>query len=56
MHHANTRGVDKNTVFLVVDSRSILYFSNIVYLQVDWFSGYNWIMIEHYSVKGDKNH
>ena len=33
--------------FLVVQSRSILYFRKIVSVQVDWFTGYNRIMIEH---------
>ena len=31
----------------VVDSRSILHSSRIVYLQVDWFIEYNEIIIEH---------
>ena len=33
-------------VALVVESRSILYSSKIVCLQVDWFTVYNRIMIE----------
>ena len=33
--------------FLVVESCSILYSSKIVYLKVDWFTGYNGIRIEH---------
>ena len=33
--------------FVVVDSSSILYSSKIVYVQVDWFTGCNGIMIEH---------
>ena len=47
IHHSNTRGGDKNTGFVVVESRSIFYSSKIVYLQIDWFTGYNGIMIEH---------
>ena len=38
---------DKNTVFVADESPSILYSSKIVYLQVDWFTGYDRIMIEH---------
>ena len=38
---------DKNTVFVVAESRSIFYSSKIVYLQIDWFTGYNGIMTEH---------
>ena len=41
------RGGDKDTVFVVVESRSIFYTSKIVYLQIDWFTGYNGIMIQH---------
>ena len=37
----------QNTVFVVIESRSILYSGKIVCLQVDWFTGYNGIMIEH---------
>ena len=37
----------KNTVFVVTESRSIFYSSKIVYLQIDWFTGYNGIMTEH---------
>ena len=33
--------------FVVVEARSILYSSKIVYLQVDWFTRYNGIIIEH---------
>ena len=40
-------GGDKNKVFVVVASCSILYCSKIVYLQIDWFTGYNDIIIEH---------
>ena len=41
-------GLHKKTRFLVVaESRSILYSGKNVYLQVDWFTGYNGIMIEH---------
>ena len=53
IHHPNTRGGDKNIVFVVVESHvkveshSFLYFSKIVYLQVDWITGYNGIMIDH---------
>ena len=47
MHHSNTREEDKNIVFAVPKSHSILYSSKSVYLQVDWFTGYNRIMIEH---------
>ena len=32
---------------VVVEPRSILYSSKTVYLQLDWFPGYNEIMIEH---------
>ena len=39
-------GGDKNTVFAVVESHSILYSSKIVYLIVDWFTGYSGIMNE----------
>ena len=34
-------------MFLVVESRSTLYSSKIVYLEVDWLTGYNGIKIEH---------
>ena len=37
----------ETTVFVVVESRSILYSSKIVCLLVDWFTGYNGIMTEH---------
>ena len=37
----------QNTDFVVVESHSILYSSKIVCWQVDWFTGYNGIMIEH---------
>ena len=37
----------KTRFFVVVESRSIFYSSKSVYLQVDWFTGYNGIMIEH---------
>ena len=40
-HHSNTRGRDKNIVFIAVKSHSILYSSKIVYLQIDWFTGDN---------------
>ena len=32
-------------MFLVVESRSTLYSSKIVYLEVDWLTGYNGIKI-----------
>ena len=35
------------TDFVVVESRSIFCSSKIVYLQIDWFTGYNGIMTEH---------
>ena len=48
IHHSFLDGVKSKTrFFVVVESRSVLYSSNIVYLQVDWFTGYNEIMIEH---------
>ena len=31
----------------VLDSCSILYSSKIGFLQIDWFTGYKGIMIEH---------
>ena len=37
----------ENKVFVVVESHSILYSSKIVYLQIDWFTEYNKIMIVH---------
>ena len=37
----------KTQFFVVVESRSILYSSKIVCLQVYWFTGYNGVMIEH---------
>ena len=37
----------KNTVFLVVEPRSILHSNKIVYLQVNCFKGHNEITIEH---------
>ena len=40
-------GLIKNTVFVEVESRSILYSSKIACLQIDWFIGYNGIMTEH---------
>ena len=39
IHHSNTRGEDKNTVFIVVELRSILHSSKIVSFQVDWLTG-----------------
>ena len=36
------------TVFVVAEARLILYSIKIVYLQVDRFTGYNGIMIEHH--------
>ena len=48
IHHSFSDEVKSKTPFLVVvESWSILYSSKIVYLQVDWFTGYNEIMIEH---------
>ena len=47
IHHSNTRLGDKNRIFVVVESCSILYSRKIVCLQVDWFTGYNGIMVEH---------
>ena len=35
------------TRFLIVVKVAILYSGKNVYLQVDWFIGYNGIMIEH---------
>ena len=46
IHHSNTRG-EKRFFVVVVVSLSILDSSKIVYLQVDWFTGYNGIMITH---------
>lgn len=47
VHHPNTREGEKNTLFVEVKSRSILYSSKIVYSQTDWFTEYDKIMIEH---------
>ena len=33
--------------FVVVESRSVLYSSKIICLQIDWFTEYNGIMTEH---------
>ena len=47
IHHSFSAGVKSKTqVLVVVESRSILYSSNIVYLQLDWFTRYDGIMIE----------
>ena len=40
-------GLIKNTVFVEVESHSILYSSKIACLQIDWLIGYNGIMTEH---------
>ena len=37
----------KTQFFLVVGSRSIFYYSKIVYLQIDCFTVYDRILIEH---------
>ena len=41
---------EKNTVFAVAWSHSILHCDVIFYFQVDWFTGYSEIMTEHYWV------
>ena len=48
-HPSNTAGRDKNTVFVVVESRSILYarLTGGWIVQIDWFTGYSGIMTEH---------
>ena len=38
--HWNSRGEDKNRIYVVGKSRSILYSSKIAYLQIDWFTGW----------------
>ena len=40
-------GLNQRQFYVVVESRSILYCSKIVWLQVDWFTEYNGIMTEH---------
>ena len=48
IRHSFSDGVkSKAQLFAVVESHSILYSSKIVCLQVDWFTGYNGIIIEH---------
>ena len=48
IHHFFPEGIKSKAQFFVVgESRSILYSSRIVCLRVDWFTGYNGIMIEH---------
>ena len=37
----------KTQFFAVIKSRSIFYSSKIVYLKIDWFTGYKENMIEH---------
>ena len=40
-------GLNQKQFYVVVESRSILYCSKIVWLQADWFTEYNGIMTEH---------
>ena len=49
IHHSFSDVVKSKTqIFVVVvESRSILYSSKLIYLQVDWFIGYKGNMIEH---------
>ena len=47
MHHSNTRRGYKNTFFVAVESCSILYSSKIIFVQIDWFIGYNRVMVEY---------
>ena len=46
INHSNTRREDKD-IFAVAESRSILYSNYIFYLQIDMFTEYNGIAIEH---------